>query len=138
MVVRGFRQVPYRVHQHERRRPPVRLVDAANPPVLEVPPGKLAQPLGDLRFVVGWLFFRHGRQLPTPNSATPDWDTRPDQRRSFGRWSVWPLGAWECVYMPPPPPPKMPCRVTKPAAGEPRNTATPATSSGVPQRASGV
>src|SRR5437867_1924054 len=48
MVVRRLRAEADRVDEHERRRPPIGLVYAADPSVLVVPTGKLLEPLGDL------------------------------------------------------------------------------------------
>src|SRR6185312_16132255 len=48
MVIRGLGDVADRVHEHERGGPAVGFVLAANPSVLVVPAGEVAQLLGDL------------------------------------------------------------------------------------------
>ena len=86
MVICRLRQVANRIHQHQRRRPTIGLVDATDPSVFEIPPGKLLQPLSDLCLVVSCLFLLPSLtpccQLRlTPNLQLP-------RQRSFGSWEL--------------------------------------------------
>src|SRR5262245_21147670 len=63
MVIRRLGAVADRADQHQRRRPAVGLVDAADPAILEIPSGKRLQPLANLGLGIGSLFLRHATSI---------------------------------------------------------------------------
>ena len=80
MVVRRFGEVADGVDEHERRRPAVCLVDAADPAVLVEPSGQILQPLAQsaLRRTFS-LFPPYEYQLRLHDDAAADHDGLPGQ-----------------------------------------------------------
>ena len=132
MVICRLRQIADRVDQHQRRRPTIGLVDAAGS--IRLRSTSRAAPSAARRsgLVVGCLFSCH-RSLQAANDQLP---ISNSQRQAI----FLEVGNWKLVdhHITTPPPTRIVWPVRNAAAGDARNTAAPATSSGVPHRASGV